>query len=540
MREAIVVIGMHRSGTSMVAGILKRLGLDIGKSKMQPDYANITGYFENSLIAIFNDRLLDLLYSKWHDTLFLPENWWLEKKIKQEHGCLIELIREEYNDSSLLLFKDPRISILLPFYQDVFKTIGIKPNFIINFREPYEVAASLNKRNNLSLARGLLLWIDYILKAELYSRNQSRIFIHYNQILNDPIRYIKEILHQFNLEHILLPEYESNILEFVAKDQKHHSSQKLNNTYKIPDEINRLYNVLVSINGRDTDASIVNKIDQINARFYSKFRFYQGLDGQYEALLHIVTPIHIHRTLKMVIHPGENKLEFEIDFPEQVSRIILNPSNQRTAIKIERFLITTKDDELFELHPERMNADWISKGGMVIFETEVPEIFFLLDSPRILKKINLDIVCVLNTNTTNRLGIEERNVALNDLRSLEREHVQQLSNQQREIEELLKLNVQRNAENEYTVALLHEEINNLTVQKSAEAKSFSETIEGLNQKILQIDKAYKAEILNQTSLLEQKQNEIFGILHSYTWKTGKFILSPAQFFLKKLHSGKKN
>jgi hypothetical protein len=57
-REALLVLGMHRSGTSAVAGLLVRLGAQPPKTLMEGDADNRKGYWESTALCAFHERLL--------------------------------------------------------------------------------------------------------------------------------------------------------------------------------------------------------------------------------------------------------------------------------------------------------------------------------------------------------------------------------------------------------------------------------------------------------------------------------------------------
>ena len=76
------MLGMHRSGTSALAGALHLTGFDLGQNIMPPADENPKGFFENQHIVDLNDRILEELFTFWNETFFLPEEWWKEKKFE--------------------------------------------------------------------------------------------------------------------------------------------------------------------------------------------------------------------------------------------------------------------------------------------------------------------------------------------------------------------------------------------------------------------------------------------------------------------------
>jgi len=520
MRDAIIVLGMHRSGTSLVSGILKLTGLDLGKNLWNPDHANVKGYFENSQIGIFNDRLFEMMHTNWHDTLLLPDQWWLDDKILGQMDRFGEIIRDEFDTTSLLLFKDPRISVLLPFYMKAFDKLKIKPYFIINFRDPYEVAASLKKRNNLSLSKSLILWMDHTLKAELYTRDQPRIFIQYDQVLANPLLFLKKIFSHFNLEYKIPPAHSKRINEFVSKELKHQSGQNIPENYKIPAEVKRLYDLIRTLKGKDSNSSFKEKFDKIGADFYSEYRLYHGVDDGFEALLQIETPSGERKTSTRSIHTGHNKIEFGID--AEVTRIILNPCNQKTGMILHKTVITDDKNIQSEIQPHYSNAEWSDPDGTLVFESETSEITYILESPKILTKIFFDLTYIVNACAVYRFGIQERNHFIQGLsdKNLEsqeqinkdRQEIDTLNNLIRsrlnEIDELKAYNSKKEEEYHQVISFCRKEIDNMSILIAKNEEAFRLVIESKQMEIESLSATNTRQELTYNESLKSGQREI--------------------------------
>ena len=74
--RALIVLGMHRSGTSAFSGVLNLLGVDLGAHLLPASNTNQSGYWEHEEIVAVHDRLLMALGSSWDDPSPLPPNWW--------------------------------------------------------------------------------------------------------------------------------------------------------------------------------------------------------------------------------------------------------------------------------------------------------------------------------------------------------------------------------------------------------------------------------------------------------------------------------
>lgn len=193
-RHAVVVLGMHRSGTSALAGVLARLGCDLPEEIMPANEFNPKGFYESLKAYNLNDAILAAGDSSWDDWQSFNPAWVsspLSAEFRERGGKVLE---EEYGDSSLFLLKDPRICRLLPFWQQLFDAQQIQPTYVLTHRNPLEVARSLQKREGWPMAAGLLLWLRHVLEAETGTRGMQRCFTSYDRLLTDWTGVMETIL----------------------------------------------------------------------------------------------------------------------------------------------------------------------------------------------------------------------------------------------------------------------------------------------------------------------------------------------------------
>jgi hypothetical protein len=184
-RRAIVVLGMHRSGTSAVAGCLQRLGVDFGPRLMPPTPDNPRGFYEHIDIVNLHDRLLLAAGSSWDDTDPRPPEWLAETATARFREDLREILRRDFASSALWGLKDPRLCRLLPWWQPLWAELHTRPLFVIVLRDPREVTASLARRDGFSPGKAYLLWLQHILAAERATRQAERVFLDFGGFLAD-------------------------------------------------------------------------------------------------------------------------------------------------------------------------------------------------------------------------------------------------------------------------------------------------------------------------------------------------------------------
>lgn len=157
-QQVIIVLGMHRSGTSCLTGILEGAGLHLGHVSRQNIF-NPKGNRESKRIIDLDDALLQYNGGAWDNPparVVWPDN------LKQER----DLIIRGYRDSRLWGFKDPRAMLTLDGWLE--GLAGQNVSFAATFRHPQAVAQSLVKRNGFSLDKGLSLWKTYNEKLLAY------------------------------------------------------------------------------------------------------------------------------------------------------------------------------------------------------------------------------------------------------------------------------------------------------------------------------------------------------------------------------------
>jgi len=182
--EAIVVLGMHRSGTSVIARLLNLAGVNLGRELFQAQVGvNEKGFWENNAVVDINDDILLSAGSSWDDWFALPDKPGSEESYNYFLAQASHFIHSEFGKSSLWGIKDPRLCRLLPFWKEVIIPVVSTLVFVLPVRHPAEVVDSLVRRDGFSQDKALLLWLRHVLAAERGTRNVPRIFCLFDDIL---------------------------------------------------------------------------------------------------------------------------------------------------------------------------------------------------------------------------------------------------------------------------------------------------------------------------------------------------------------------
>ncbi|HAU37824.1 MAG TPA: glycosyl transferase family 2 [Phycisphaerales bacterium] len=220
----IVVLGMHRSGTSALTGALRLLGVDLGSHVMPPSEGqNDRGFWEHLHVYHCHEELLEALGRTWDDPRPLPADWPRLDCVTPLRLRLEAILARDFSASPLWGIKDPRMCRLLPLWLEIFANLGCEPAFLHSHRPAVEVARSLHKRDGFSMDKSLLLAADHALAAELGTRGRRRTFVEYADLLADPAAALDRAGRELGVAWPRPPSEASGALrEFVSPTLRHH------------------------------------------------------------------------------------------------------------------------------------------------------------------------------------------------------------------------------------------------------------------------------------------------------------------------------
>ena len=214
--RAIIVLGMHRSGTSLMTRGLQALGVDLGDDlSVDPATDNRKGVWEDEGIRDLNRRLLQAIGMHWHSVRPVPEELLLSPSLQPLRDEAGELLREHFGDAPLWGFKQPATSRLLPFWLAVFADAGVQPAFVIMLRQPLAVASSLHLRNQFSAEKTGLLWLAHNLPILPAIGDHPHTVVDFDQMISNPSAQLRAVAEQLGIA--LHTEHKAAIEEFADK-----------------------------------------------------------------------------------------------------------------------------------------------------------------------------------------------------------------------------------------------------------------------------------------------------------------------------------
>ena len=243
---------MHRSGTSLLGGILQRLGIELPGETIAGDQHNPEGYFEWDAVVALQERLLIDLERWWpapEGTLALPEGWLQHPATRQTYGSLRTLISGVVDQQKgLWAIKDPRCSRLLPLWLEVCRDLAIPIRLLLAVRDPAEVVNSLVRRD------GPLVGMEPLRAQQLWWRHNLEV-VHAAQQADLPWavvdfdRWFQEPEQQLKSLEEALPELCSSPCQrhqaLALINPQHRRSLRSQHSFNLQMSVRRLYRRLL-------------------------------------------------------------------------------------------------------------------------------------------------------------------------------------------------------------------------------------------------------------------------------------------------------
>jgi len=260
-KQCVVVLGMHRSGTSTIAGSLATLGVSFGKNLLPADLNNPRGYFENNrIVETQNQLLLEAGYS-WLNPI--SEN--VDKSCFSTLNILNQfekILEDEFSGNNLYGFKDPRTSCFLEAWLEVFRTLDIEPLFVICIRKPISVIKSLQRRDGLEFLHAELLWLLEYIRVLPKIIKYKHILVNYDDFIYSPGAIIKKIHRNLQININCEDNDLLKVESFVDKDLNHSIA-----TEDLRDCTNNIWLVMESISKSSSGEITLDEYESITEIF---------------------------------------------------------------------------------------------------------------------------------------------------------------------------------------------------------------------------------------------------------------------------------
>ena len=198
----VVVLGMHRSGTSATGQLLQAMGLQFGPADtaLLPGADNPKGFAERYDVRSLNDLALADQGARWDMVGGWKAGASSELFQAEFDRCAGEIIASYPSDKPWFV-KDPRMCVTLPLWDKFFED----PVYLLVYRDPVEIARSLWVRGRMPQRASMALWERHLADALTFTQGKRRILIQYAELIESPQSVTRQLITGLNRFGFSLP-----------------------------------------------------------------------------------------------------------------------------------------------------------------------------------------------------------------------------------------------------------------------------------------------------------------------------------------------
>jgi O-antigen biosynthesis protein len=266
--HVIIVLGMHRGGTSAIARGLKAIGVSLGDNLRSGNANNPTGFWEDVDCLAMNEELLRHFHSGSHLALACRFSE-LDPTLRALREKALQLVRRKKMEcTGPWGFKDPRTSRFLPFWRQSVEACGFATVCVIAVRNPLSVALSLQERDGIPVEKSCFLWLQHMVPAVLESAGAYRVVVDYDLLMDEPLLQLQRM-------SSILGETFSTTNGSSAAEYQEFLERKLRHTKfslsdvalddRIPEDVGTVYDLLLRAAKDEIDLCAPDVVQTFNA-----------------------------------------------------------------------------------------------------------------------------------------------------------------------------------------------------------------------------------------------------------------------------------
>jgi len=217
----VLVVGMHRSGTSAIARGIAALGVYLGTDFLDAQPENPTGYWEDKGIVEIDERVLKALGLRWDDIEPIAPAEFRRLRIRLLHADAVRYVKRTFGAHPLWGFKDPRVIRLLPFWRGVLRKCRADDAYVVAIRNPRSVEASLFRRQSMSATAARRLWLVHMVPDLRLIADRPLVVVDYDLLMREPRAQLERIARALKLPAPDPGEIERFAAEFLDETLRH-------------------------------------------------------------------------------------------------------------------------------------------------------------------------------------------------------------------------------------------------------------------------------------------------------------------------------
>ncbi|MDE2623746.1 MAG: hypothetical protein KGM83_11215 [Betaproteobacteria bacterium] len=273
-RQGILVLGMHRSGTSALTRVLNLLGCALPERLLGVGDGNEAGHWESASLVELNDEILASAGSSWKDWGPLNDDW-RDSAIRRELlARAVGLVEEHVELGPVFVMKDPRLCRLADIWLKAMGEANAEALVALVMRNPAEVATSLEERDLMALGYGQLLWLRHTLDAEFFTRGIRRIVCRYDQLMTNWQAVTDRVRNELG---VALPRNSPSVHfeidQFISKKHRHYVSdaEAVTSNLALSAWLRRTFIIMQSWSEGGENPADHSELDQIRLEFDNSY-----------------------------------------------------------------------------------------------------------------------------------------------------------------------------------------------------------------------------------------------------------------------------
>ncbi len=222
--SVLLILGMHRSGTSAVARAVESFGLSLGDRLLGSAPDNPKGYWEDADGVALNQRILEQCALRWNEARILSAKQLLTTAGDSLCASATDLLANRVACWGSWAFKDPRTLRTLPIWLHAAGQAQVEIRSLLVLRHPLEICASLATRNQMDSLRAQLMWAAHWLPFLPLLRGGSMAVVQYDEVLSAPVRVLSRVAEQlgYTVNQESLQQYGKC---FLDRNLRHHQAE---------------------------------------------------------------------------------------------------------------------------------------------------------------------------------------------------------------------------------------------------------------------------------------------------------------------------
>ena len=363
----IMVLAMHRSGSSMITRLISNLGVNPGLDLLDARADNPEGFWENRKFHELHTKMLEASGIDWHvpsrdiDTARLLADFGEEAR---------QIVSEMDATGGAWAWKDPRTPIFLDFWTTILR--GRELRYVITNRHPASVSASLYRRNHFPDALSRCLWeFTYEQILQHVHPDDAYHIVDYDSLIADPQDHLTRLI-RFIRKDISSGECQALVAQLSAlikSDLDHGSmteSPRLTRRQTYLLDILRSGRIPQDLNLEDAQPDRLRDIFSVYRDAKDRVR-QEPVTAQ---LYFSIENEDFNESDSILIQHASGFLSFRFEEPKKISKLRFDPDSDRVAIRIKEIRFFRGSEELAIPYTKFSNASYESEGVLFFIDTD--------------------------------------------------------------------------------------------------------------------------------------------------------------------------